>query len=273
MRLAQVLRVGVLGLLVVLAFGLVLAGGGSPGTLRSGLQPVLGKGVGTASLQVAGELIGVDRFGTFVKIEPNTAKSIVLGQATNIPDIPTDLAFAPDGTLYAVTWDTLWRIDLENNEATAISPRGFCVNADKVNALTVRKDGTLFAAMRDEAKLLTIDAATGCATIVGSTGFFSSGDLDFAPDGKLYAAGQSRIDQRSSALYLVDPDSGTSTRIGWIGFGRVYGLAFFTNGTLYGATEGNKLLRIDPSTGFGEEIGTITEVSGIWGLATKVMEP
>jgi hypothetical protein len=238
-----------LGLLVVLAFGLVLAGKeGSSGALGARFQPVPGKSAVSVTSQEVAELWAVDAFGTFVKIDPETAKGTVITQVASIPDILTDIAFASDGTLYAVTWDTLWRIDLENNRAIAISPAQLCINARGVNALTVRKDGILFAAMRTKAELLMIDTTTGCASVVGSLGFFSSGDLNFAPDGKLYAVGQRTIDSSTSALYVVDPANGSSARIGGIGFGRVYGLAFFPDGTLYGATEGRKLIRIDPTT-------------------------
>ncbi len=270
MRIGSQLR---LGLSVVLIFWLMLAGGGSSGALGAGFQPVLDKDAIAAASQETVELFALDAFGTLAKIDPKTAKGTVIAQIVNIAEHPTDLAFAPDGTLYAVTYDTLWRIDLEDNKAIATSSAGLCIGARSVNALSVRTDGILFAASREDMQLLAIDPTTGCATALGSLGFLSSGDLDFAPNGKLYAAGQRTIDQSPSALYLVNSNNGTSTRIGGIGFGRVYGLAFFPDGTLYGATEENKLLRIDPSTGLGTEIGTITDAFGIWGLAVKVTKP
>jgi hypothetical protein len=81
MRLTQVLRVGVFGLLVVLAFGLVLAEGSS-GALGAGFQPLPGKGISSVASQEIAELFAVDFFGAFVKIDPAIGLGKEIGTIT-----------------------------------------------------------------------------------------------------------------------------------------------------------------------------------------------
>lgn len=70
--------------------------------------------------------------------------------------------------------------------------------------------------------LVTIDLATGLATLVGSTGM-TAGSLEFGPDGMLYAGGDN---SDGGNLYLVDPADGSTTLVGATGFGSVTGLTY-----------------------------------------------
>jgi len=70
--------------------------------------------------------------------------------------------------------------------------------------------------------LVTIDIATGLATIVGPTGI-TAGSLEFGSNGRLYAGGNS-VD--GGNFYEIDPGTGAATLIGPTGFASVTGLAF-----------------------------------------------
>ena len=93
MRLPQVLQLSVVGLLVVLAFGLVWAWGGSSGALGSGFQPVPGKGVvyvtrleqDGAILKVRSLTQGVFDFDTIAKV-----------------NYPSNILCGLDGRLYVI---------------------------------------------------------------------------------------------------------------------------------------------------------------------------
>ncbi|MGH2690232.1 MAG: hypothetical protein ACRDKW_15710, partial [Actinomycetota bacterium] len=70
------------------------------------------------------------------------------------------------------------------------------------------------------ADLLTLDLATGRATVVGSTAI-QAGSLEFGPDGNLYAGGTG---SNSGNLYRIDPATGAATFVGPTGFPDVTGL-------------------------------------------------
>ena len=70
------------------------------------------------------------------------------------------------------------------------------------------------------ADLLTINLATGVATVIGSTGI-QAGSLEFGPDGLLYAGGTGT---NSGFLYRINPSTGTSSLVGATGFSEVTGL-------------------------------------------------
>lgn len=215
------------------------------------------------------ELWGEDSASNLLKIDPKTGAGTLVGPI-GFSGV-TDIAFTSDGRLYGIAFNQLLQIDPNTGKGTPVGPPGLCIgipHAEDVNALVSQPDGTLLAASI-RGKLFRIDPNTGCATIIGHLGFGSSGDLAFAPDGRLFAAGYGYPD----ALYLVDPNTGASTLIGSIGYYEVYGLAFSPDGQLYSASSrGPKLIKIDLNTGAGEEIGTITNTNGsMWGLAVRII--
>ncbi|MEM4721764.1 MAG: N-acetylmuramoyl-L-alanine amidase [Candidatus Methanomethylicaceae archaeon] len=217
------------------------------------------------------ELYGEDSASNLLKIDPNTGAGTPIG-SIRFSQV-SDIAFTPDGSLWGVTRNHLLKIDPKTGQGTPVGPSGFCRGIDRVNALASRANGTLFAATSgvfwfwwtENSVLLTIDTTTGCASVIGTLGFMSSGDLTFSPDGKLFAVSS----DNSSTLYLIDHNTGASTPIGPVGFRSIYGLTFAPDGKLYGASSiGPTLLEIDPKTGAGREIGTITKTNGsLWGLA------
>jgi cysteine-rich repeat protein len=68
--------------------------------------------------------------------------------------------------------------------------------------------------------LYTVDLATGQATAVGNTGK-RLGSLEFGPDGKLYAGGDSAD---GGNIYSINPATGEATFVVSSGFGNVTGL-------------------------------------------------
>lgn len=109
-----------------------------------------------------------------------------------------------------------------------------------------------------------INTSTGLATLIGlyGSGFISSGDLAFSPNGILYAAVQDP-NIKNTVLVIVDKNSGTASRVNSIndsGFTNIWGLSFI-GGQLYGLTSDINgigiLLLIDINTGQGSFVRNI----------------
>lgn len=171
-----------------------------------------------------------------------------------------DIALNPkDGELYGVN-DTLYRVNKNTATLTRIG-NGLQATAPGVSseavALAFSSDGVLYTGV-DGNKLASVDTTTGKASLIGSlgAGYSFSGDLAFAPDGRLFASvsGQDINDE----LLLVNPQTGTGTPVGNIGYRKVYGLQF-VGGTLYGLSEGSpsSLITIDTATGKGTLVRTL----------------
>lgn len=180
--------------------------------------------------------------------------------AQNNGIILLDIALNPkDGELYGVN-DTLYRVNKNTATLTRIG-NGLQATAPGVSseavALAFSSDGLLYTGI-DGNKLASIDTTTGKASIIGSlsAGYSYSGDLAFAPDGRLFASvsGQDIHDE----LWLVNPQTGTGTPVGNIGYRKVFGLQF-VGGTLYGLSEGSpsSLITIDTTSGKGTLVRTL----------------
>jgi hypothetical protein len=117
-------------------------------------------------------------------------------------------------------------------------------------------------------QLATIDLQTGHANPFGITvnGLTVMG-LKFAPDGTLYAVGDSNPSSPTfNSLYKVDA-TGAFTRIGSTGAPSFFmDFAFDGKGTMYGATSLG-LYSIDPKTAVATKIADFVGGSAIMGLA------
>jgi hypothetical protein len=155
--------------------------------------------------------------------------------------VVTDQALAPDGTLWAVSFSRLYRVDTLTAVLTDVGSLG----SNDVNALAAAPGGTLYGATVS-GNLVQINTASGAAAPVGSfgSGLQSAGDLAFAPDGTLYAAVQTW--QGAARLATVNRSTGQATVVNpetTLGLREVWGLVFVGN-QLFGLTT-------DPGTGSG----------------------
>ena len=75
--------------------------------------------------------------------------------------------------------------------------------------------------------LITLDLATGAATVVGATGF-EAGSLEFGENGVLYGGGSTAD---GGNLYRIDTATGAGTQIGPSGFPNLTGLTLVTKST------------------------------------------
>ncbi len=162
----------------------------------------------------------------------------------NIGVVLTDIAFAPNGALYGVSYTDFYKVSTKTGKATRIGSLGG--GGGSMNALTFDKTGRAVAASASQTGFFLVDLATGHASFAGDDGgFLSAGD--FAYDG-------SHLYFSTSSGQLVDFDFSTHTyqahpdRIS-----QLYGLAVTAPGQLYGFAS-DTLYKLNPSTGKGTRI-------------------
>lgn len=165
------------------------------------------------------------------------------GSVTLIGDmgvVMTDVAFAPDGRLFGISFTALYEIDPVTAIASLIGNHGI----NNGNALVFAADGTLYAASGVLTALYELDPTTGAATVVGNLGASSGGDLAFAEGGFYMATGAGQL----VSIDLGPPATGTV--VGSSGFSNVFGLATADDGVLYGVA-GTSVFSVDTATGAG----------------------
>lgn len=186
------------------------------------------------------------------------------GQYARLYSTPrfTDIALAPDGNLWGITFDSLYSVDLN----TGITRYVGALVGDSLNGLGFSTDGSLYGTGRN--KFYSLDLNTGKASTLASIfAFASSGDIVFdAARDVFWATSASSIGD----ILLTITRDGKATRIGSIGFRSVYGLAFDDRGTLLGYTDNGVQLALDLNTGAGTALRNVSGLNGyIWGAASK----
>lgn len=153
-----------------------------------------------------------------VRIEPDTGLAVpvrtlsMAGRTTNV----RALAFAPDGTLYAVNATTavrfeLFRVDLATGAGIRVGEM-----IEGVQGIDFAPDGTLYgfnvyqSFFPFDIGLVRIDPATGATTDVNpATRGANIQSIVFAADGTLYAA--------RNDLWRIDPATDTRVLVGHLG--------------------------------------------------------
>jgi hypothetical protein len=160
--------------------------------------------------------------------------------------VVTDLALAPDRSLYGVGMDALYGVDARTGLATPIVR----IMGD-FTALDAAPDGTLYAGAG--AELVSIDPMTGAVRAIATypAGYEASGDIA-AYGTELLASARAMFNGEDS-LVAFDVAAGSSRIVGPTGFRCVYGLAAFGT-TLYGLTCEGQIVILDADTGQGRQI-------------------
>ena len=175
---------------------------------------------GALELSPEGFLYGLTMGTTasLYKIDPNDASTVRIGPL-GLFQFEGGLAFAPDGTAYAVSggFETdpyLLSIDLATGQATEIGSLGA---RHDINGLGWRSDGMLVGLDRVDGALLAIDPVTAAVShvanilpTVGGIGGMALGE-DF---GFFATAGPTHFDPGSNELYSFDPFTGDHVLVG-----------------------------------------------------------
>lgn len=208
-------------------------------------------GLGTAGAASAGTIIINDSNGGLVSYDTTTKTNTVLSKSSGTTMF--DIAVNTGGDLFGVDGGTLYKMST-NGVSTAIGS----LNAF-VNGLVFGSDGTLYGSGDDD--LYKINTSTGQASLIGSTGQQSSGDLAFFK-GQLYLAS-------NLGLALVNPLTGASQLIG--GTPALFGLAS-TADTLFGVKD-NAIYTIDPTTGIATQVAAYTNGNAYGAASVPVSVP
>ncbi|RQW77787.1 MAG: hypothetical protein EHM51_01180 [Geobacter sp.] len=193
----------------------------------------------------------VDEFGNLGTVNILSGDVLVIG---NTGVVMYDIASDPNGNLYGVSSDKLYKIDKSSAASTPVGS----LNTFYLTSLVFSNDGSkLYAA---DQYLYKVNTATGAATATTSTGGFqyqSSGDLVFIGN-QLYLT--SRIANSLTDTYLVRLDTltGAGTLVGSVGCPDVFGMASNDKVHLYGFS-GSKVIGINIDTGVGS---LLWEISG-----------
>lgn len=197
---------------------------------------------------------GREADGVLLTLDQNSGGGQVVGLSGF--DELTGVSIRPStGELYATVATNLetqlLRMDSETGQAfeTAVIP------VPNIRAIAFDSNGDLYGATFDKGDLYLIDAATGDATLIGSTGVNLFVGLAVNPiDGQLWGTGV------TDAIYQIDKTTAETTLIGNTGFSRTPEIEFDAGGKLFGLSGfapgvESELIQIDTSTAAGTLIG------------------
>jgi hypothetical protein len=134
--------------------------------------------------------------------------------------------------------------------------------------------GQLYAVDWDTGNLYQVSATNAALTLVGGTGLSVPADIQFAPDGTLYAITPTGPGS-PAALYKLNPNTAAATLVGQLGQVLTEGALTITpSGTAYafnGANTANvdQLLSINLQTGAATVVGQLNGQHDIDGMAFR----
>jgi sugar lactone lactonase YvrE len=203
---------------------------------------------------------------TLYRVDP--FKKVATQVGADLPNLQ-DIDTHPDGTLYGVTFDGLYRLPENARDWQLVGDFGTEV-ADP-NGLAIDSRGDVFVTGQD--KLYEIDTASGAATLVGTiTGdgetspeYYSSGDCVINKRDTLYMT--SKHIETEDTLLTVQADNAVASELGPMGFDRVFGLTAAW-GNLYGLTFTGDLIEINSVDGAARLVHTFEDISWFGAAST-----
>ena len=201
-----------------------------------------------------------------------TAKQLVEVGPFNAPqvngneDVITDLAVAPDGTLYVISKTTLYTADASDGHVSTLGTVSACGAA--AVALTTTPDGNLYAGDHMGAFCkIDLSQSPPKVTQVGTLGggLALTGDLVAVGDGTMYGSvAKITNPAKNDLLATIDPSTGSVIKtVGSTGYPQLYGVAF-AMGQVFGFTHDGTgdVVTINPATGVGTLFGSFNDSTG-----------
>lgn len=187
-------------------------------------------------------------------------------------DAITDLAVAPDGTIYVISETALYTASASDGHVTKLGSLSACGSHGV--ALTTTVNGDLW--MGDfNGKLCKIDIS-GATPVVGapvtmSGGMALAGDFVGIGDGTIFGTAYKLNDaatQNNNLLVKIDVTTGAVTTIGPSGFPKLFG-ASFQNNVVFGFTHDGTghVVTIDRTTGAGTLYATFLDPATNMGIS------
>ena len=172
----------------------------------------------------------------------------------------TDLAIAPDGTAYGITFTGLYKVDLATATALFVAPLGIA----GANGLAIAPTGGAYVAsvsMPGIFQLSLTDGQTSLLPLSDDQNIASQGDLAIVDDKIVMAT-------TLNSLATFDLSSGALISNVSTGIANLFGLSSF-NSALIGFAQ-NKVYALNPSTGESNELFHFNpfEIEQTWGAHT-----
>ena len=193
-----------------------------------------------------------------------SARSLVTVGNFNSPDVMTDLAVAPNGTIYVISYSGLFTASPVDGHVTRVGSLSTC--GQKAVALTTTSDGRMW--LGDYlGSICQIDLSGALPVVkppvVIQHGLALSGDMVGVGNGTVFGSAYVLDDtatQTNNILVQVDVATGAVTQVGATGFPRLYGVAF-QNNKVFGFTHdgSGRVVTIDTTTGAGTMFGTFMD--------------
>jgi hypothetical protein len=183
---------------------------------------------------------------------------------TPMADVITDLAVAPDGTIYIISETALYTASASDGHATKLGSLSAC--GTHAVALTTTSDGRLW--MGDYmGAICQIDISVMPAVVkppvMMSGGMALSGDFVGVADGSVFGTAYKLSDmttQNNNELVKIDVTTGQVTMIGSSGFPKLFGTSF-QNDMVFGFTHDGtgRVVTIDKASGVGTLYATFMD--------------
>ena len=194
------------------------------------------------------------------------APNVMVGSAME-PDVMTDLAVAPSGTIYMVSETALYTASAMDGHVTSVGSLSTC--GTKIVALTTTSDGRLWVGdYKGAICQIDISGATPVvdAPVTMTGGLALSGDMVGIGNGTVFGSAYLLTEasghgsQLSNILVTVDVDTGATTQIGASGYPNLFGVAY-QQGQVFGFTHDTtgRVVTIDTTTGVGTLFSTFTD--------------
>ncbi len=200
-----------------------------------------------------------DSAGDLYAIDPASQAWQLIG---HMSVVMSDLAFAPDGTLYGISFTDLYRIDPATGATTQIATLG----VTDANTLGITSEGVAYVGGSGQAGFYALNLGNGQTTLISDNSAsytYSAGDIVFAGN----IAYVSVLDDfRKPEVAKIDLTSGKVLAVTTVDLASLYGLGQ-ADGKYYGFSA-NSIYTLDPETGVTRFLYNITAASVVTGAAS-----
>ncbi len=188
-------------------------------------------------------------------------------KVNNTEDVITDLAVAPDNTIYVISETALYTASLADGHVTKVGSLATC--GTRAVALTTTPDGKLWTGDFKGA-LCQIDISVSPPQvkppITMGSGMALAGDLVAVADGTIFGTAYKLSDssgqgtQASNVLVTVNLTTGAVTQMGATGYPKLFGTSFALGAVIGFTHDGTgHVVQVDPATGIGTPFATFMD--------------
>jgi len=182
-------------------------------------------------------------------------------------DVITDLAVAPNNTIYVISETALYTADPNDGHVTKVGATSAC--GTKTVALTTTPDGKIWAGDFNGA-ICEVDISVSPPVIKTPVtmqgGLALAGDMVAVDDGTVFGTAYKLSDaantgtQLNNILVTVDVKTGAVTQLGMSGYPKLFGTSF-AGGKVFGFTHDGTghVVTIDRTTGVGTLYATFID--------------